>query len=104
MINEALNFIGIVKKSGNLLVGYNNCEKAIKSNSKLYLVILADDVSENTYEFFQRLSLNKNFKLIKCFDKKSLGKILGKEEIGIIGVKDKNLSDIILKKINSGGE
>jgi len=103
-MNEALNFIGIVKKSGNLLLGYNSCEKAIKSNNKLYLVILADDVSDNTYEFFKKLSLDKNFKLVKCFDKKSLGQILGREEIGVIGVKNKNLSDNILNKIKSGGE
>ena len=103
-MNEALNFIGLVKKSGNLLVGYNNCEKAIKLNNKLYLVILADDVSDNTYEFFNKLSLKKDFKLVKCFDKKSLGQILGKEEIGVIGVRDKNLSNNILNKIKSGGE
>ncbi len=103
-MNNALNFIGLIKKSGNLLIGYNNCEKAIKSNVKVFLVILAEDVSNNTYEFFERLSCNKNFKLIQCFDKKSLGKILGREETGVIGIKDKNLSNSILNKINSGGE
>ena len=103
-MNEALNFIGLIKKSGNLLVGYNNCEKAIRSNKKLYLVILARDVSDNTYDLFERLSKTNDIKIIRYFDKKSLGKILGKEEISVIGIKDKNLTNSILNKINSRGE
>ena len=103
-MNEALNFVGIIKKSGNLLVGYNSCEKAIKSNKKIYLVILAHDVSDNTFDLFERLSKAKDFKIIRYFDKKSLGKILGKEEIGVIGIRDKNLTNSILNIINSRGD
>ncbi len=103
-MNNALNFIGIINKSGNLIIGYNNCEKAIKSKVKLFLVIVACDVSENTYELFERLSSSGNFKLVKCFSKKNLGNILGKEEIGVIGIKDYKLSVSMLNKINSGGE
>ena len=42
MQNKFLNFLGIAKKSGNLVEGYNACEEDIKRN-KVSLCILSKE-------------------------------------------------------------
>ncbi|WP_373898459.1 ribosomal L7Ae/L30e/S12e/Gadd45 family protein [Haloimpatiens sp. FM7315] len=96
MNNGFIQFLGIVKKSGNLLEGYNKCEEAIKKN-KISLVVLTKECSQNTKDKFETYSHKYGFLLMKDMSKDELGRILGNKEIKLIGITNKAMSD----KLNS---
>lgn len=103
MSDKFIQFLGLVKKSGNILEGYNKCEEGIKFG-KIKLLIIAEDCSDNTKEKFTLLCNKNNISVIKGYDRNELGEILGREEISIIGVTNlsmgKKLIEIWTEKNN----
>lgn len=92
MPNKFLQFLGLTKRSGNLIEGYNKCEEAVKSNS-LHLLIISSDCSENTKEKFMQYSNKYDVPLIEVpYGKEELGSSIGRAEINVLGVADKNMS------------
>lgn len=96
MQNKFLQFLGLIKKSGKLVEGYNKCEEAIKKNL-LRLIIISTDCSENTKEKFKHYCSKSNIDYIERYSKEELGAQLGRDEINILGVADKNMSDKLMK-------
>lgn len=92
MNNKFLQFLGIIKKSGNLTEGYNKCEEIIKVG-KAKLIILSDDVSDNTRNKFENYSIRYEVPIIKNgFLSEDLGKILGREKVKLVCVIDYKMS------------
>lgn len=92
MNNKFLQFLGIIKKSGNLTEGYNKCEEIIKVG-KAKLIILSDDVSDNTRNKFENYSIRYEVPIIKNgFLSEDLGKILGREKVKVVCVIDYKMS------------
>ncbi|MFD3156564.1 ribosomal L7Ae/L30e/S12e/Gadd45 family protein [Haloimpatiens sp. FM7330] len=91
MNNKFLQFLGLTKKSGNILEGYNKCEDGIK-NEKIHLVILSKECSENTKNKFKNYCSKQKVLLIQGPSKYDLGCALGKSELNVLGVKDENMS------------
>ena len=56
MRNRVLQMLGIAAKSGNVVSGEFSTEKSVKSG-KSFLVIVADDASENTKKKFGKQQL-----------------------------------------------
>lgn len=94
-MNKFLGFLGLTKKSGNLIEGYNKCEEYIK-RSKPALLILSKEVSQNTRKKFIKYCEEKKIPSIKDIDKYSLGMALGREEISVLIIKDKRMADKLL--------
>lgn len=92
MKDRFLQFLGIIKKSGSLVEGYNKCEEIINKKA-IYLVIISEDCSQNTKEKFIRLCDNTNVQYVEAYTKEQLGMAIGKEQIQILGIKNKNMSD-----------
>lgn len=91
MNNKAfLLFLGLIKKSGNLIEGYNMCEEAL-SRRKIHLIVLSKDVSENTRKKFIKYTDAQNIPVITACDKEELGKALGRKEIHVLGVTDSKM-------------
>jgi ribosomal protein L7Ae-like RNA K-turn-binding protein len=97
--NKFLQFLGLAKKSGNLIEGYNKCEELIKKN-KLFLLILSKDCSINTKEKFVRYCTNSGIPVIESYSKEDLGAPIGRFEINILGVTDKKICDKLLSLWN----
>lgn len=95
MRDSFLQFLSIVKKSGNLLQGYNKCEEAL-NKSQIYLIIISEDVSENTENKFKVKCEKFNIPLIKCYDEFTLGSVLGRESMKVLAIKDKNMANKLL--------
>lgn len=92
MNNKFLQFLGIVKKSGNIAEGYNKCEEVVKLG-KAKLIILSDDVSHNTRNKFENYSIRYEVPIIKNgFLSEDLGKILGREQVKVLCVIDYKMS------------
>jgi|SRR6056297_2001428 len=97
-INKLDNMIGFAVKSGNISLGYK-ITKADVNNNRVYLIIVAKDVSKNIKEKLEKFIGNKNINYIQYKTKEELGKILGKKEVGVLGIKDINMTKYIIDLI-----
>lgn len=89
MANYQLNgYINISRKAGYLIVGSDNLKGY---NKKLYLVIYDTSAQKNTLKVVEELK-NKN---IPIFAVEDLEKITSIKNCKIVGIKNKELSEII---------
>lgn len=96
MNNKFLQLLGLTKKAGKLLEGYNKCEEGIKNN-KVNLIIISDEVSQNTIDKFTGYSIKHNINLINSISAKELSNSVGVFKIGVLGVTDIKLSNELYK-------
>ena len=95
-MNKFYNFMGISKKAGFIVEGYNNCEEFIKRR-KLYLIILSKEASENTKKKFNNYSQKYRVTVISDLPKEDMGRPLGLEEINIVGISDQKMAKQLIK-------
>jgi ribosomal protein L7Ae-like RNA K-turn-binding protein len=93
------SYLGFAAKSRNLVSGYQSCLHAIKQK-KLKLLILSEDISENTLKKLSRLSEEDKIPLRIYGKSEELSKVTGSQERGIFGITDVNFADVILKEID----
>ncbi|MDP4144365.1 MAG: ribosomal L7Ae/L30e/S12e/Gadd45 family protein [Bacillota bacterium] len=96
MINKFLQFLGITKRAGKLVEGYNKCEETVKRGG-VFLVILSDESSENTKKKFKNYCEKKDIPCIEGISKDTLGKVLGRTEINVLCVIDVGMSNKLLE-------
>jgi ribosomal protein L7Ae-like RNA K-turn-binding protein len=94
--NKFLNFMGICKKSGKVVLGDHMVEKEMNRES-LKLVVVATDTSERIWAKYERFCKEKNVPVIRVSTKEELGKHLGKESVAVVGFNDKNQSTNLVK-------
>ena len=95
---KVLSYIGIATKSGKIASGEFLTEKSVKEGSA-YLVIVADDASDNTKKSFTNMC---NFYQVPiCFfeSKESLGHSMGKEFRASLAFLDKGLAQAACKQL-----
>jgi ribosomal protein L7Ae-like RNA K-turn-binding protein len=90
-VNKFLSFLGLTRKSGKLLLGYNKNEEAIKLR-QLFLVIISTGAAENTKKKFQGLAERAGVPLIEDYTTEELGMALGRKEIAVVGVIDRSMA------------
>ncbi len=97
--NKALSMIGIATKAGKIVTGEFSTEKAVKEG-KAYLVIVAEDASDNTKKKFQNMC--DYYQTSICFfaDKTGLGNACGKEFRASLAVVDDGLANAVKKQID----
>ena len=89
MTDRVLSMLGLAAKSGNVVSGEFSTEKAVKTG-KAFLVIVADDSSDNT-----------KVPIYFYSDKVGLGNAIGKEFRASLAVTDENLANAVIKKLQS---
>lgn len=95
-MNKFFSFLGLAKRSGNLIEGYSKCDEQ-RNRVKLYLVILSNDASDSTKRKFRNHCLEKEIPLIEDFSKEELGIAIGRAEIKILAIKDKNIAEKLIE-------
>lgn len=95
MNDNFFKFLGIAKKSGNLIKGYNKCEEMIKK-SCIILIILSKECSNNTKKKFENYCIKYNVHLIKDIPKEKISLALGESELNVVGIKDKNIGNKLI--------
>lgn len=91
MNNKFFNFLGLTKRAGKLVEGYNKCEEYIK-RKKPFLFIISEEVSENTKDKFRRYCEENNIPKMENVSKHDLGAALGREEINVLCVIDRSMA------------
>ena len=94
-MNKFFNFLGLAKRSGNLIEGYSKCDEQ-RNRRSFYLVIVSDDASNNTKKKFKNHCIEKKIPLIEDFSKEELGNPIGREELKVLAVVDKNMAEKLI--------
>lgn len=102
-MNRFLSFLGITRKSGNAVLGYNKNEETLRTG-RLHLLIVSKDAAQNTKEKFVKLAGEAGVPLIEDFTPYELGQALGMDEIAVVGIKDAKMAAKLLSIAGQGQE
>ena len=91
-MNKFFNFLGLAKRSGNLIEGYSKCDEQ-RNRTAIFLFIISNDASNSTKKKFINHCKVKNIRYIENFSKEELGISIGREEVKIIAIKDENMAE-----------
>ena len=97
-IPEEISLVGLAAKSGKVVSGEFATEKAVKTQ-KAFLVIIAQDASENTRKKFHDMCTYYQVPFYIIGSKEELGRAIGKEYRASLGLTDENFSRAVIKKI-----
>ena len=90
------SFLGLCQRAGKVVSGEVGVSTNLKKK-KLKLIIIAEDASENTKKLYINESKRYNISFIILGDKATLGNAIGKEYRSIVGIKDKNMVENLMK-------
>ena len=96
--NKILSLIGLATKAGKTVSGEFSTEKSVKTG-KGYLVVVAEDASENTKKKFRNMCEYYEVPVFFLSDKEGLGKAMGKEFRASLAVQDENFAKAIRKEL-----
>lgn len=98
-MSKFFQFLGLTKKSGNLVEGYNKCEDTIKKQ-KVHLCILSLECADNTKSKFIKYCNDRKIPVIENITSKDLAIAIGREQINVLMVKDENMSKNLIRLWN----
>ncbi|QSX06546.1 ribosomal L7Ae/L30e/S12e/Gadd45 family protein [Sedimentibacter sp. zth1] len=90
-MNKFYGMLGIARKAGKVILGYDTTVSLIKSSSKNILVVIASDASEKTKKNIVFECERVNCEFLEYGEKVVYGKILNKKEVSVLAVTDKNI-------------
>ena len=96
--NKVLSLIGLASKAGKTVSGEFSTEKSVKTG-KGFLVIVAEDASENTRKKFQNMCDFYEVPVYFFSNKEELGRFCGKQFRASIAVQDENFAKAMIKEL-----
>ncbi|MDE6846572.1 MAG: ribosomal L7Ae/L30e/S12e/Gadd45 family protein [Lachnospiraceae bacterium] len=96
--DRVLSMLGLAARSRNVVSGGFATEEAVKSG-KAYLVIIAEDASDNTRKKYSNMCGFYEVPYEYYSVKEILGHAIGKEERSCLAVTDKGFADSIQKHL-----
>lgn len=91
MVERIYSFLGLATKAGKLLSGEDTCERMLKLG-KVYLVIVAEDASDNTRKKFENMCDYRKVDIMYFGKKEMLGKFTGKKTRSVIAITDRGFA------------
>ena len=101
MINKVYGLLRLCSKAGKIVSGMDAVSDELRRN-KIKLLIVAENTSKKTLDNIRYLADKKNIKIVVIGNIIDNSKAIGKENRAIIGIKDKNIADGIIKIIYGG--
>lgn len=96
--NKVLSLLGLATKAGRVASGEFSTEKSVKTG-KGFLVLVADDASQNTKKKFQNMCDFYEVPIYFIANKEELGRFCGKEFRASLAVQDENFAKAMLKEL-----
>ena len=103
MRKKIFSYLGFAKKSGNLVAGVNTCTFAM-AKGKVKLMILAEDISENSEKKIMKEIRKHGVRFVKYGSIDTLSHAAGTSGRSVFAVCDENFSKVILNEINGETE
>lgn len=97
--NKVFSMIGLATRSHKIDSGEFMTERAVKSG-KAYLVIVAQDASDNTKKNFSDMCAFYKVPLFFYGNKEELGHAMGKEMRASLAITDEGFSKALMKLLN----
>lgn len=94
--------LGMCQKAGKAVSGDFLIQEALKKKQKIYLLLLAEDVSERTRKEALFRAEKYKIELIERGSKIELGEAVGKSERSMIAITDEGLSRSLKKNLLEG--
>ena len=94
-MDKFFNFLGLAKRAGNIVEGYSRCDQQ-RNKKHFFLIIISNDASNSTRKKFKNHCTAKNIELIEDFSKEELGFAIGREEVKILAITDKNMAEKLM--------
>lgn len=99
MRKKIISYLGFAKKSGNLLAGVNTCTFGM-NKGKVKLMILAEDISENSEKKIMKEIRKHNVKYVKYGSSEEMSHAIGSSGRNVFGICDDNFMKVILSEID----
>lgn len=94
-MNKLFSFLGLIKRSGNLIEGYSKCDEQ-RNRREIFLFIISNDASESSRKKFINHCNLRKVSYIEDFSKEELGVAIGRPEVKILAVQDENMAKKLL--------
>ena len=98
--DKVLSLLGIAMKAGKVVSGETSTEAAVKG-FQAYLVVVAQDASDNTRKHFTDMCNYRDIPIITYSTREELGRAIGKDYRSNLAVTDEGLSGSIIKALES---
>ncbi|MDO4546177.1 MAG: ribosomal L7Ae/L30e/S12e/Gadd45 family protein [Bacillota bacterium] len=98
MKRKVISYLGFAKKSGNLAAGVNTCTFAM-AKGKVKLMILAEDISENSEKKIMKEIRKYGVEFVKYGSSDELSHAIGASGRNTFAVCDENFAKVILDEI-----
>ena len=96
--DKVLSMLGIAAKAGGVVSGGYQTEHAVKAGGA-YLVIVAEDASENTKKKFRNMCEFYKIKMVCYSDGENLGSAIGKEYRICLALTDEGLAKAVQTRL-----
>ena len=98
--DPVLSMLGLSAKAGKIVSGEFATEQAVKAQ-KAWLVVIAEDASDNTTKKFQAAADHHQIPWLIYGTKDTLGSCIGKDYRSSLAVVDEKLAAAVRKKYDS---
>lgn len=98
MKKKVINYLGFAKKSGNVMAGVNTCTFGM-NKGKVKLMILAEDISENSEKKIMKEIRKNGVEYIKYGNSEEMSHAIGTQGRSVFAICDTNFSEVIKKEI-----
>ena len=95
---KVLSFLGLAAKAGKVKSGEFSTEKSVKSGHS-YLVIIAEDASDNTKKMFHNMCTYYKVPLAIYGSKDELGTYIGKQFRASLSIEDAGFAKSLREKL-----
>nr|NNM90005.1 hypothetical protein [Bacilli bacterium] len=104
-MNDVLQFLGLLQRSGQVISGEDTCLRAIRERN-VDLIILAQDTGANGAKKIKNKCAFYEVPCITAFHASDLGRAIGKSSRNVVGITSKNLAIKIRASLNDqfGGD
>ena len=99
--NRVCGLLGLATRAGKTVLGREACMQAIEKK-KIKLLIIATDAADRTKMNFKNICSKSNVPIIEYLSSDELSKSIGQNNKAVVGIKDTNFSNEIIKIINGG--
>ena len=97
--NKILSMFGLAARAGRIASGEFQTETAVKTGNA-FLVIVAEDASDNTKKLFQDKGSFYKVPVIYYGTKEELGHAIGKEYRASLAILDEGFAKAVMKKMS----
>ena len=95
-----LKMMGFARRAHKLSIGTTATIGALKKK-QIFLVIVAEDLSDNAYRKIQQNIQNKEVAVYRYGTKADWGRFFNRTELGVLGISDTNFSKPIKKILDN---